>query len=55
MNEDGPGTPDNFAAGDDDYVASIAQYGLKNLANCKFFEALDERLCPADSSKSREG
>jgi len=56
MNEDGPGTSDKHSPEDDgDYIASIAQYVLKNLANCKFFEALDDRLCPADSSKSREG
>jgi len=56
MNADEPGTSDKLPPeDDDDYVASIAPHVLKSLANCKFFEALDERLCPADSSKSREG
>ena len=56
MDKDGFGNSDKLPAEDDDhYVSSIAPYVLKSLANCNFFEALDERLCPADSSKSREG
>jgi Protein of unknown function (DUF2695) len=49
------GASDGPTRADDDYVASVAPYVLNSLANCKFFEELDEHLCPADASKSREG
>jgi hypothetical protein len=39
---------------DPELIAVITAHVMKYLAKWKFFEELDDRLCPADSSKSRE-
>lgn len=37
---------------DDDLIDSIAPDVLKVLANKRFFEALDDQLCPTDPAQS---
>jgi hypothetical protein len=39
---------------DDELIASITQYVMACLAARKFFEELDNRLCPTDASVTRE-
>jgi hypothetical protein len=54
MDVHGRHTPDPFDESDRDLIAAITPDVMKCLAKWKFFEALDDRLCPADESKVRE-
>src|ERR1700682_608999 len=46
--------PDPADEPDIELIADITRDVMKSLAGWKFFEKLDERLCPADQSTSRE-
>jgi hypothetical protein len=54
MNIHGRDAPDPLDERDRDLIADITPDVMKCLAEWKFFEELDDRLCPADQSKSRE-
>lgn len=54
MNEDRIDASDDLPRDEDDSVSSIAPDVLRCLDKCKFFGELDDHLCRADPSKSRE-
>ena len=54
MNIHGGHTPSPCDELDPELIAVITPHVMKCLAKWKFFEELDDRLCPADPSKSRE-
>jgi|SRR5579863_265381 len=53
MNIRGHDVPDPLDERDRNFIADITPDVMKCLAEWKFFEELDDRLCPADQSKSR--
>ena len=54
MNVHGHDAPDPLDERDRDLIAEITPDVMKCLAEWKFFEMLDDRLCPADQSQSHE-
>ncbi|HYM05742.1 MAG TPA: DUF2695 domain-containing protein [Terriglobales bacterium] len=45
---------DGSEAPDEDFVAAVATDIMKCLVGARFFEKLDDRLCPAEKSTARE-
>ena len=47
-------TPDPPGEADEELIESITPNVMACLVDCRYFEELDNRLCPADKSRPRE-
>ena len=54
MDSDESLRPDPSEEPDEELIKSITPNVMSCLVNCGYFEELDNRLCPADTSKPRE-